>query len=283
MLGRVRVAIAGVMFILCTLLFLDITGAAAKWFGWIADIQFLPALLAMHVVTVVIIIAVTLLFGRIYCSVICPMGIFQDAVSWLSARRKKFKMRFRWSPEVKWLRYGILILFVAAFVAGVNTVVALLAPYSAYGRIVHNIFSPIWLCGNNLLAWISGNLGSYAFAHQEVWVQSLPTFIIAAVTFVVITVLAWRGGRTYCNTVCPVGSFLSLFSRFSLFRPVIDTTKCKTCHLCERKCKASCIDLNLHKVDYSRCVDCFECVDACKFGAMRYQPALRKPEARKDR
>ncbi len=119
-------------------------------------------------------------------------------------------------------------------------------------------------------------MDSYAFTHKDVWMKSLPTFIIASVTFVAVMIMAWRGGRTYCNTICPVGTFLSFFSRFAIFRPVIDTSKCKNCHLCERGCKASCIDLKGHKVDYSRCVDCFNCIDTCKFGAMKYRPFWKK-------
>lgn len=94
---------------------------------------------------------------------------------------------------------------------------------------------------------------------------------MAAVTFVVVVVLAWRNGRTYCNTICPVGTTLSFFSRFAMFRPVIDKSKCKSCHACERKCKAACIDVDNHKIDYSRCVDCFDCIDSCRLGALKYR------------
>lgn len=276
MLRKIRIIAAGLVFILCTMLFLDFTGLFTRLFGWLAKIQFLPAALAFNFVVVAILLVVTLLFGRVYCSVICPMGIFQDVVSRVSGSRKKFKMRFRWSPEKKWLRYGVFALFVIALVLGLNALVALLAPYSSYGRIAQNLFAPVVLWGNNLLAVIAEKLGGYAFAHKEVWIRSIPTFIIAAVTFVAVAVLAWRNGRTYCNTICPVGTFLSFFSRFAMFRPVIDTSKCKTCHVCERKCKASCIDLKEHKVDYSRCVDCFDCIDNCKFGAMKYRFAWGK-------
>lgn len=271
MLRKIRITLAAICFVAVTLLFLDFTGTLHLWFGWLAKIQFLPAALALNFVVIVILLVLTLLFGRIYCSVICPLGIFQDCVSNLSSRRKGKKARFSYSKEIKWLRYGVLVLFVIALVAGLNALVALLAPYSAYGRMVQSLLAPVWQWGNNLLAWIAERQDSYAFVTKDVWLKSLPTLIVAAVTFVVVVVLAWRNGRTYCNTICPVGTTLSFFSRFAMFRPVIDKSKCKSCHACERKCKAACIDVDNHKIDYSRCVDCFDCIDSCRLGALKYR------------
>ena len=271
MLRKIRITLAAICFVAVTLLFLDFTGTLHLWFGWLAKIQFLPAVLALNFVVIAILLVLTLLFGRIYCSVICPLGIFQDCVSNLSSRRKGKKARFSYSKEIKWLRYGVLVLFVIALVAGLNALVALLAPYSAYGRMVQSLLAPVWLWGNNLLAWIAERQDSYAFVTKDVWLKSLPTLIVAAVTFVVVVVLAWRNGRTYCNTICPVGTTLSFFSRFAMFRPVIDKSKCKSCHACERKCKAACIDVDNHKIDYSRCVDCFDCIDSCRLGALKYR------------
>ena len=271
MLRKIRITLAAICFVAVTLLFLDFTGTLHLWFGWLAKIQFLPAVLALNFVVIAILLVLTLLFGRIYCSVICPLGIFQDCVSNLSSRRKGKKARFSYSKEIKWLRYGVLVLFVIALVAGLNALVVLLAPYSAYGRMVQSLLAPVWQWGNNLLAWIAERQDSYAFVTKDVWLKSLPTLIVAAVTFVVVVVLAWRNGRTYCNTICPVGTTLSFFSRFAMFRPVIDKSKCKSCHACERKCKAACIDVDNHKIDYSRCVDCFDCIDSCRLGALKYR------------
>ena len=271
MLRKIRITLAAICFVAVTLLFLDFTGTLHLWFGWLAKIQFLPAVLALNFVVIAILLVLTLLFGRIYCSVICPLGIFQDCVSNLSSRRKGQKARFSYSKEIKWLRYGVLVLFVIALVAGLNALVALLAPYSAYGRMVQSLLAPVWQWGNNLLAWIAERQDSYAFVTKDVWLKSLPTLIVAVVTFVVVVALAWRNGRTYCNTICPVGTTLSFFSRFAMFRPVIDKSKCKSCHACERKCKAACIDVDNHKIDYSRCVDCFDCIDSCRLGALKYR------------
>lgn len=269
-LRRLRVTLAAVFFTLITLLFLDFTGTLHTWLGWLAKIQFLPALLALNVGVVVALVLLTLLFGRIYCSVVCPLGVMQDIVSWISGRRKKHKFRFSHSPEKRILRYGVLALFIVAFIAGIGSLVALLAPYSSYGRIAQNIFQPVYILGNNILAWVAERVDSYAFYSREVWLRSLPTFIIAAVTLVGIGLLAWRNGRTYCNTVCPVGTILSLMARFSWFKVKVDETKCNKCGLCSRSCKSACIDFKSSKIDYSRCVVCGDCIDKCRKKALSY-------------
>lgn len=277
MLRKIRLTLAVLFFVAVTALFLDFTGTIHAWLGWTAKVQFLPALLAVNAGVVALLVLLTLLAGRVYCSVICPLGVMQDIVSWISGRRKKKKYRFSYSPEVKWLRYGVLGLFVIALIAGVGSFVALLAPYSSYGRIATNLFAPVYRWGNSLLAYFAERADSYAFYETEVWLKSLPTFLIAAVTFVVLIILAWRNGRTYCNTVCPVGTVLGFFSRFSLFRPVIDAEKCKNCSLCSRGCKAACIDYKNHRIDYSRCVACMDCIDTCKHDALRLEYRWKRP------
>lgn len=271
-----RRALAVLFFIGITLLFLDFTGTIHAWLGWMAKIQFLPALLALNVGVVTGLVLLTLLFGRVYCSVICPLGVMQDIVSWISGKRKKKKYRFSYSPEKKWLRHGVLGLFIVAMIAGIGSFVALLAPYSSYGRIASNLFAPIYRWGNNLLAYFAERADSYAFYETEVWMKSLPTFIIAVLTLFVLAMLAWQNGRTYCNTICPVGTILGFLSRFSLFRITIDESKCNRCGLCSRKCKAACIDGKGHQVDYSRCVACMDCIDTCKHRAIGFRLRLKK-------
>ncbi len=253
-----------------------ITGITLAFLGygdcrWLTQLQLLPALLAANVAVVVILLLLTLLFGRLYCSVICPLGIMQDIFTRLGSLGKKArKYRFSYAPAKNWLRYGVLALFIAAMAAGIGSVVALLAPYSAFGRIVANLLAPVYGWGHNLCAAWDEAQGSYAVAEVDVWVRSWPTFALAAATFLVLAALAWRYGRAYCNTICPVGTLLGLLSRFSLFGIRIDTGKCISCGLCAKQCKASCINAKEHAVDASRCVTCMNCLSACSKGAIRY-------------
>jgi len=171
-----------------------------------------------------------------------------------------------------------LVLFIIAVVAGVGIIFQLLAPYSSYGRIATMVFQPLWMMGNNVLATIAERADSYAFYSVDVWMKSLPVLILALVTLVVLVILAWRGGRTYCNTICPVGTILSFLARFSFMKIRFDEDKCKNCSLCSKNCKAACIDFKTHSVDYSRCVVCGNCIDKCNFGALKYSfsPSAKK-------
>ncbi|MDE5857168.1 MAG: 4Fe-4S binding protein [Muribaculaceae bacterium] len=278
MLRSIRIIVATLFFLGITLLFLDFTGSVHSWLGWMAKIQFLPAVLALNVGVIVLLLAVTLLFGRVYCSVICPLGILQDIFTRLGAYSKKRKYRFAYSPAVKWLRYSVLALFLIALVAGIGSFVALLAPYSSYGRIAQNLFSPIVIAINNVAADIAEYHNSYAFYTKDTWIKAMPVFVIAVVTFVTLFVLAWRNGRTYCNTICPVGTVLGFLSRFSWLSPVIDKSKCNACGLCSKRCKAACIDGKNHVIDYSRCVACMDCIDTCTHGAISYTKRRKQVE-----
>lgn len=268
MLRKIRIILATVMFLGIMWLFLDFTGTARQWVSWMPKIQFLEAVLALNVVVIAALILLTLIFGRMYCSVICPLGVMQDIIAWFG--KKARKNRYSFSKEVKWLRYPMLLLFIIALVAGVGVVFQLLAPYSAFGRIATNLLQPLYIGGNNMLATIAEASDSYLFYHHEVWMRSLVSLIIAAATFGILFLLAWRNGRTWCNTICPVGTVLSFFSRFSWLKIHFDNDKCRNCSLCSKNCKSACIDFKNHTVDYSRCVVCGNCIESCKFGALKY-------------
>ena len=268
MLRKIRIVLGAVMFIGITLLFLDFTGTLHHWLSWMAKIQLLPAVMALNVVVIVALVVLTLVFGRIYCSVICPLGIMQDVFGWLGKKVKK--NRYTYSKEKTVLRVFFFILMVLALLLGVGSIVQLLAPYSAYGRIATMVLQPVWMLGNNVLGVLAERADSYAFYTVDVWMKSLPVLVIALVTLVVLAVLAWRNGRTYCNTICPVGYLLSFFARFSWLKIRFDEEKCKNCSMCSKNCKSACIDYKTHTVDYSRCVVCGDCIDKCKFGALKY-------------
>ena len=277
---KVRIILAWVFLLGITWLFLDFTGTAHAWLDWMAKLQFLPAVLALNVGVIVGLLVITLVLGRIYCSVICPLGILQDVFAWMGKNVRMQKCKnvkiknagYTYSKAKSWLRYAVLVVFVVLMVLGLGGIATLIAPYSAFGRIAQSLLQPLWMWGNNLLAMMAERADSYAFYSVDVWLKSLPVLIIAVVTVVVLFVLAWRGGRTYCNTICPVGTVLGFVSRFSLLKIHIKEDKCIKCGLCAKNCKASCIDFKNMKVDYSRCVDCFDCIGKCKKQAIGYDP-----------
>lgn len=267
-----RTILATLSLVAITLLFLDFTGTIHSYIGWTAEIQLIPAILILNIGIIIGLTALTLLFGRLYCSVICPLGVFQDVVSRFN--RKKNKSSY--SPQLKWLRYSFLALFLLALAAGISSIVAILEPYSAYGRIVSTLLGPIYGWGNNILSYFAERVESYTFYDVDVWIRGLSTLIIAAITLIVVAILAWRGGRTYCNCICPIGTLLGLLSKFSIYKHRINTDKCNSCGLCSRNCKSSCIDPKTHTIDYTRCVTCFDCIDKCNKGAIQYKPCTNK-------
>lgn len=249
MLRKIRIILAAVFFIGITLLFLGICEPFKSVFSWMPHLQLLPAVMALNFAVIIGVAVLTLLFGRIYCSVICPLGVMQDVISYLSGKRKGKKLRFVYSPALSWLRYVVLAIFIAALIFGFQAFAMLIAPYSSFGRMASSV----------VLLWGPWNP---AF---------IGTVIVASAMFAIVFVLAWRNGRTYCNTVCPVGTVLGILSRFAIFRPFINTSKCVNCKVCARKCKSSCIDFIKHKIDYSRCVTCGDCIENCSSGAISYR------------
>lgn len=274
----IRIIVAILTLLAMVFLFVDASGWGGEHLGFLARVQFMPALLALNVVALLVLVALTLIFGRIYCSVICPLGIMQDVVSrirkaTIGRKRKKVGVYHYKKPHSR-LRVAVLAVFAVVIVLGALNVMAIslgaiIEPYSAFGRIVTAFVSPLYDAGNNVLADATAESGSYLFTPVH---RSVPValFIIAGVTLIVVTACAWRNGRIYCNSICPVGTILGYASKFSWLKIRIDTEKCNSCGSCARHCKAGCIDSKNHEVDYTRCVDCFDCLDVCRQGAIKY-------------
>ncbi|MGI6047478.1 MAG: 4Fe-4S binding protein [Petrimonas sp.] len=270
MLKKIRVTVSIILFSLITFYFLDFANLLPESFNVLAEIQFIPALLALNVVVLVALLALTIIFGRVYCSSICPMGIYQDIVAWLSKKILKKKKKYTYSKAKTILRWSVLGATLVAFLAGFNFLVGLLDPYGAYGRLATHIFRPAYLAGNNLLETVFTSFNNYSLYKVGIYSLQIFSLITALITLLVIGFLAWKNGRTYCNTICPVGTTLGFLSRFSLFKIHFVDDKCNKCGLCSMKCKASCIDAKNKIIDHNRCVTCFNCIEVCNHGAMKY-------------
>ena len=202
--------------------------------------QFLPALLAGNLLVIAVIAILTLLLGRIYCSVLCPLGISQDFVFWLAKRRKKNRRKFAFRRERRIMRYSILMLTGLAFLAGLSGLLGLVDPYSVFGRIVHDgLGLPVAYGWNALVGFNESHGWIPALSKTDILWPPLAAMALAGAYFVVLTVLAWCYGRAYCQTFCPVGTLLGTLSRFSLFRPSIDDQRCVHCGACEKTCPSS--------------------------------------------
>ena len=234
----IRIILAALMLLGITALLLDTTGVLRHWLGWMPKVQLLPAMMALNVAVVVAILLVTLVIGRFYCAVVCPMGIFQDLFVWAHKLIFGKKRPYRYRKPANWLRYTVLALFVLAMLVGLNSIAVLIAPYSAYARMVTGLHA------SGLAQWV------------------------AIATLAVIGLMSFTMGRLWCNTICPVGSLLGLLAKHRLFGIRIDAAKCVGCRKCEHGCKAMCIDIDNKRIDHSRCVDCWNCLAQCPTGAI---------------
>lgn len=286
LLKSLRVILAALSFAAICLVFVDFTGMAANYFSWLPKLQLVPALLAANVVALGVLAAITFVVGRVYCSVLCPLGIYQDIINRLrqvfASKKKRRLGLFRFEQAATKLRLGFLIAFAILLILGLSGIIAssiagILDPYSAFGRMVGQFIVPLWRSGISAAADSAAGHGYYIIdSYPAAAAFNIGVLIIAIVTLIVTTAMAWTGGRAYCNKVCPVGTILGFLSRHALLRVNIDTDLCNRCGSCGRKCKSKCIDTKNHTIDLSRCVACMDCIGACTQRAISFSAKRKK-------
>ncbi len=270
-LKRARVAVSLIFIVSITAAFIFFVNRESSLFSLFLKIQFVPSLLGIFsggALVFILLMLLTMLFGRVYCSTLCPLGTFQDIISNVANRFKTRKKRnYKYSTPNNGVRYTILAITGLLLIAGITLPLVYLDPYSNWGKISNEVISRSEQLIHNGLSEIFPQTifyRSYAFF-------ALGSFLFALLfMFSVIIFSAFRG-RLYCNTICPVGTFLGLTSRFSFFKPVIDKSLCNRCSLCATKCKSECIDIENKSIDESRCVACFNCMQVCSKSGISYQ------------
>ena len=289
---RARVLVALAMLAGLSAALLDFRSLVPHRLGHVlASVQLVPAALGaaagltLSVVALLAILALTLALGRVYCSAICPLGIFQDIVSRLARLVGPQKRFLRHAKPLSWLRYGVLGATLLAVLAGWSGVaLALLDPYSNYGRIASDLFRPVGVLLNNGLVGVAEAFGwAWLYRAEPHWVGAGALAVPGVALTVVVVLSAWRG-RLYCNTLCPVGTLLGVIARRAAWRIEIDQDACRKCGACLKACKAQCIDLRTGEIDATRCVGCFNCVPVCTEGGIGLvwkwrRGAAKAPEA----
>lgn len=237
-------------------------------------LQFTPSL--MQFINVVsfgamgfaFVLLLTLLFGRVYCSFLCPMGTLQDGIGWLGRHFHRKRLHYRKAPAA--LQYSILGLIVLVFVSGNILLLGLLEPYSNFGRIISNLIRPIVIFFNNQLATIFQHQNIYFFSPYESKIAGTGAIIFSAAFLLMLLITVFIYGRWFCNSLCPVGGILRLVSRFSLFKIKIDQQSCNSCGTCVMHCKAGCIDSKKKVIEFRRCVGCMDCLKVCPKSGVKY-------------
>lgn len=246
----------------CQALMLPVVGP------WLEKIQLGYAVVGFSLFIFVTWLIITLVFGRVYCSFICPMGALQDLAARIPRLNKTSaeKRRYRYSEAANKMRVTILVFFIALSLTGISALPSILEPFSAFTRVCESFLLPVCQLVAKMLAGIG--IGNHATA--IIITASTGGSIIATLIFAVTTLIAAHSGRTLCNTICPIGSALGILSRNAIMQMDIDTDFCIQCGKCSDVCKASCINLKDHTIDGSRCVMCFNCATVCPNDAIRY-------------
>jgi len=281
-LKRARVLISIIFFILTSIIFLNINEwLTSKYSEIINYLQFVPSLIkflsiaGFSALGFIFIIIITFIWGRVYCSTICPLGTLQDIVSYVSRKYSKKKNHF-YLKSYSLIRYCILSLTLIFVLSGSVFLLNLLDPFSIFGKIVSNIFRPLLLNLYNFITGILESINLFWIYPVDILTTNWLSVSVAIIFLAIVVLFSVKRGRLFCNTVCPVGTLLGLFSKFSVFQIKIDESNCVSCHLCERECKAGCIDKQNKIIDFTRCVSCFNCFNACHSNGIVYTNTLKK-------
>jgi ferredoxin len=268
-LKKIRIAVSLLFLSFVVFIFGDISGLIPyEWYETILFLQFVPSIInflsgaGLAAAGFIFILLITLLFGRVYCSSVCPLGTIQDIIINTGSKFRK-KRKFTYSRSYKVFRYSVLAITVITFISGSILVVSLLDPYSNTGRIFTSLFKPLVFIANNAASRIFESFDMYIMYPQKIRGFSWTGFIFASSFLILIVVLALRKERIFCNTLCPVGALLGLTSRYSLVKIDLNKNSCTGCGLCSNVCKAGCINKDEKSVDFERCISCFNCFTVC--------------------
>src|SRR6056297_227160 len=208
----------------------------------------------------------TLLLGRLYCSVLCPLGMVQDIIIFISGKKRHRKFRVR--PSAAWLHGSIAGISVIGLLIGLPLLFGLLEPYAFWGRMYRDLVLP-------LAAGVSIGVVEVLRKVNIFWapVQFRGELAAVAMTFIAAALFVWlayRYGRWYCNRLCPTGAVLRVVSLRPIWRMEFDKELCTKCGVCAHVCPAGCIDISAQQVEYNRCIVCFECTARCPFDALSF-------------
>ena len=276
-LRKFRIGFSVVVLLCFVFIFVDYRSLIPESYkNYLLFLQFIPSLIKfLDLKTLaaggfIVVLLLTLLSGRTYCSFLCPLGITQDLFSRIGGRIKKRFNRFGFRKPFTIVRYTLLAATLAVAIIWGIYLVTLLDPYSIFGRSVTYFVKPVVLLLNNLFSGILGKLDNYALSHIQIKGFELVAYSIPAAFLLLVGLLSVIKGRLYCNMICPVGTLLGLVSKISVFRIKFNVSKCTRCGRCSVVCKSSCIDFLNYRVDVSRCVDCFNCISTCPDKAISY-------------
>jgi len=233
-------------------------------------ISFLSEGFLLSLFLLVIFLITTAIFGRIYCSFFCPLGCFQDILIRTKKTVKK-RAKFKYHKSFTILRLTILTLLIISLISGSLYLTSYLDPYSFFGKLVNYIIKPLIALINNSSELILRKADIYRLGIMNFSTINILSITPSILIFGIIVYLSLKRGRLYCNSICPLGTFLGIFSIRCLYRIEIDKSSCTSCGICASVCKAECINSKDKVVDNSSCIRCFNCLDVCPQSAIKYK------------
>ena len=197
--------------------------------------------------------------GRLVCGFLCPFGLIQDLLHKIPFP-KKIKT-FRWDKPLRYLKYGILALFVILLPMFLVDFSGEGAPY----------FCKLICPAGTLEGGIPLVLANSGFQAIIGFLYTWKVGILVAI--IVLSLLIYR---PFCKYLCPLGAIYSLFNPISFYRYQVDEKKCTKCGACASACK---MNLNmLEKQNSLECIRCGDCKRACPTGAI--QSGFLRPEGK---
>lgn len=209
-------------------------------------------------------IILTIIFGRFFCSWICPFGTLHHFMGYIGSRKKTThqKIQLNRYRKAQCIKYFILVvfLFMAAFPSiGATLQTGLLDPIPLISRSFNLLIVPIVDKSVNFVS-VSSRF------YEGAWLI-LAIFLTAVLLNLVIP-------RFYCRFVCPLGALFGILGRFAIWRIGKQQKECSECGLCDRSCEGACTPHG--KIRVSECVLCFNCREDCKDEVIAYQTSVSR-------
>jgi polyferredoxin len=234
----------------------------------------------------VCLLALTLVFGRVFCGWICPFGTLHHFFGWIFPSRYgrgNARVLANHTHDYQRVKYYLLYAFLAAAVAG-SALGGLFDPICIMVRAVGLAVLPAvqYVGGHGLAAASAINerhLQSAADGTQDLLAQTVwqskqfyfhQTWFIG---FLLIATLFMNRfiPRFWCRVLCPLGAFLGVFARFALFGMEKDHSKCTDCNLCLVHCQGADSPQGGVKWRQDECHMCMNCETACPEDVIKFR------------
>jgi len=223
----------------------------------------------------VIMILMTIVFGRFFCGWICPMGTLID----LTSKSADFKKNISdaSNKKINSVKYFILALIVIFAILGIQ-IAWVMDPIVIAARFVSlNLIPSITLLLDETMIYIIKNFelygGFYDFYRTlksnmlGVNAYYFSNSIIIFSFFLAILVSSVFISRFWCRVLCPLGALYGLFAKFAFLERVVG--KCTKCRVCRSNCRMGAIneDMGYNKAE---CILCMDCVYDCRQQATKF-------------